>query len=144
MNYRGFNLLSNATTDRLWYNGCRQYNIANAVSVSKNWQRRFVQIRVKNRMYKIHLRTRIWSEILLEELIVFRLVNVIHTFYGFTSVRNWTLSSGRWVRSDPHHHVLFVRAPLQYKPPTQAHISQINSSIEVLIQKCFMHLCHAD
>ena len=39
--------------------------------------------------------------------------------------------------SGPHSHVLFVRAPLQYKPPTQAHVSQMNSSIEVLIQKFF-------
>jgi hypothetical protein len=36
--------------------------------------------------------------------------------------------------SGPHN---LVRAPLQYKPPTQAHVSQMNSSIEVLIQKFF-------
>ena len=39
--------------------------------------------------------------------------------------------------SGPHHHALFVRQPLQYKPPTQAYVSQMNSSIEVLIQKFF-------
>jgi hypothetical protein len=42
--------------------------------------------------------------------------------------------------SGPHHHVLFVRQQLQYKPPTQSYVSQMNSSIEVLIQKYFMHL----
>ena len=42
--------------------------------------------------------------------------------------------------SGPHHHVLFVRQPLQYKPPTQAYVFQMNSSIEVLVQKYFTHL----
>jgi hypothetical protein len=82
----------------MYNNDCRQHNIANAVSVSKIRERRFVQIRVKNRMYKIHLSTRIWSEVLLEKLTFSHLVNVIHTFYGFTSVQNCTLSSDTWVR----------------------------------------------
>jgi len=42
--------------------------------------------------------------------------------------------------SDPHHHVLFVGQPLKYKPPTKSYVSQMNSSIEVLIQKYFMYL----
>jgi len=42
--------------------------------------------------------------------------------------------------SGPHHHVLFVREPLQLKPPTQDYVSQMNVFIKALIQKLFLHL----
>jgi hypothetical protein len=42
-------------------------------------------------------------------------------------------SSSQADQSGPHH-VLFVREPFHYKPPTQAYVSQMISSVEALIQ----------
>lgn len=57
-----------------------------------------------------------------------------------------TKSSLQADETGPHRHVLFVREPLQYKPPTQAYVSQMKAFIKFLIQKflCTYRHCHAD